>query len=104
MLTSLYSHPAEKKELDLAFAAAGASRANGASHADNDEEEDDDDDEYEDDEGLFGSEQLFDTPLDKLDSYALFSQVIQGELPCMEIGQKSRRGATWRSADAITPV
>lgn len=68
-----------QKELDLAFAAAGSARAaNGGSHAD-DDDDNGDDDEYEDDEGLFGSEQLFDTPLDKLDSYVIFGQVIQGE-------------------------
>lgn len=64
--------------MDLAFSSAGAARANGTSHADAEDEEDDDE-EYEDDEGLFGSEQLFDTPLDTLDSYAVFSQVIQGK-------------------------
>lgn len=69
-----------QKELDLAFAAAGSARAaNGGSHADEDDD-DEDEDEYEDDEGLFGAEQLFDTPLDKLDSYVLFGQVVQGEL------------------------
>lgn len=44
-----------------------------------DDEEDEEDDEYEDEEGIFGSEQLFETPLDKLDSYQLFSQVVQGK-------------------------
>lgn len=51
--------------------------SNGA--AADDDEEDEEDDEYEDEEGIFGSEQLFETPLDKLDSYQLFSQVVQGK-------------------------
>lgn len=67
-----------QKELDLAFAAAGSVRAaNGGSYHDDDDDEDDD--EYEDEEGLFGAEQLFDTPLDKVDSYVIFGQVMQGQ-------------------------
>lgn len=61
----------------MAFAAAGSARVANGGHYD-DDAEDEDDDEYEDEEGLFGAEQLFDTPLDKIDSYVLFGQVMQG--------------------------
>jgi hypothetical protein len=63
------------------LAHAAATRVTGNGHAaDEDEEDDEDDDEdYDDDEGVFGAEQLFETPLDKMDSYVLFSQVVQSE-------------------------
>lgn len=59
-------------ELDRKLAAGGLA-SNG--HDDDVGEEDEDDEEAE--EGVFGAEQLFETPLDQLDSYQIFSQAIQ---------------------------
>lgn len=42
-----------------------------------DGDSDEDDDDFEDEEGIFGSEQLFETPLDKLDTYKLFTRLVQ---------------------------
>lgn len=66
----------KQREFDASMVATIARRAT-AGGEEEDEDDDDDEDEYEDEEGLFGAEQLFETPLDKQDSYITFAGAIQ---------------------------
>ena len=69
----------KQRELDDASTVAGLPTSkDNPKQGDEDDDEDEEDDKYEDEEGVFGPEQLFDTPLDKLDSYILFSQAVHG--------------------------
>lgn len=78
-----YAEYLASKQKEMAILAT-KNEANGAGGHDDDDEDEDDDD-FESEEGVFGAEQLFETPLDQLDSYVLFSQAIHGESTC---GQK----------------
>lgn len=73
----------KQRELDALNTATKANGINsralgtGASNGEDDDDDDEEEDEYEEEEGLFGAEQLFETSLDKLDSYQLFVEALQ---------------------------
>ena len=95
-----YAELFAQKQRDL-----GMGTTNPAGGSSNGGEEEEEDDEYEDEEGVFGPEQLFETPLDKLDSYVVFSQVVQGLQPLhSELLRRATQGLDQTQQEALRGI